>query len=50
MDLHRTFANDRRATLLCRADAFPAPKGYRFDIRLQGPGETVFLAYRDGPR
>lgn len=30
----------RRDTLL----AVPVPGGYRFDIRLQGPGETVFLA------
>jgi protocatechuate 3,4-dioxygenase, alpha subunit len=31
---------DRRSTLM----AEPAPGGYRFDIRLQGPGETVFFA------
>ena len=30
----------RRETLL----AEPVPGGYRFDIRLQGPGETVFFA------
>ena len=30
----------RRETLL----AIPSPSGYRFDIRLQGPGETVFFA------
>jgi protocatechuate 3,4-dioxygenase alpha subunit len=30
----------RRATLLAR----PAADGYRFDIHLQGPGETVFFA------
>jgi len=30
---------DRRATLL----AEPTDDGYRFDIRLQGPGETVFF-------
>jgi protocatechuate 3,4-dioxygenase, alpha subunit len=35
----------RRATLLCTAES-----GYRFDIHLQGPNETVFLAYRDDPR
>jgi protocatechuate 3,4-dioxygenase alpha subunit len=29
----------RRATLLAR----PADDGYRFDIRLQGPEETVFF-------
>lgn len=37
----------RRTTLLATADA-PAPgrvPGYRFDIRLQGESETVFLAY-----
>jgi protocatechuate 3,4-dioxygenase, alpha subunit len=31
---------ERRATLLAKA----ADDGYRFDIRLQGPGETVFFA------
>jgi protocatechuate 3,4-dioxygenase alpha subunit len=31
---------DRRATLL----AVPTADGYRFDIRLQGPDETVFFA------
>ncbi len=31
---------DRRETLL----AVPTADGYRFDIRLQGPGETVFFA------
>ncbi|HEY5431727.1 MAG TPA: protocatechuate 3,4-dioxygenase subunit alpha [Solirubrobacteraceae bacterium] len=30
---------DRRATLLAQ----PQDGGYRFDIRLQGPGETVFF-------
>jgi protocatechuate 3,4-dioxygenase, alpha subunit len=30
----------RRATLLAQ----PAPDGYRFDVRLQGPDETVFFA------
>ncbi len=30
----------RRATLLAQ----PAPHGYVFDVRLQGPGETVFFA------
>jgi protocatechuate 3,4-dioxygenase, alpha subunit len=35
----------RRETLICRPD----PAGYRFDVRLQGPGETVFLDYRDDP-
>jgi protocatechuate 3,4-dioxygenase alpha subunit len=35
----------RRATLLCAAVS-----GYRFDIHLQGPDETVFLAYRDDAR
>jgi protocatechuate 3,4-dioxygenase alpha subunit len=31
---------DRVATLLAQLDG----DGYRFDIRLQGPGETVFFA------
>lgn len=31
---------ERRTTLLARPEA----DGYRFDIRLQGPGETVFFA------
>ena len=31
----------RRATLVATRDL----SGYRFDIRLQGPGETVFLRY-----
>jgi protocatechuate 3,4-dioxygenase alpha subunit len=31
---------DRRGTLI----AEPTDDGYRFDIRLQGPGETVFFA------
>lgn len=31
---------ERRDTLLAR----PTDDGYRFDIRLQGPGETVFFA------
>ena len=35
---------DRRDTLLATADEH----GHRFDIRLQGPDETVFLAYPDG--
>ena len=30
---------DRRATLLAR----PAEGGYRFNIHVQGPGETVFF-------
>jgi protocatechuate 3,4-dioxygenase alpha subunit len=30
---------ERRGTLLAQ----PADRGYRFDIRLQGPGETVFF-------
>ncbi|MFF9016765.1 protocatechuate 3,4-dioxygenase subunit alpha [Streptomyces sp. NPDC014870] len=36
----------RRATLLARPDERPvAPRTYRFDIRLQGEGETVFLEF-----
>lgn len=38
----------RRPTLLCVAESDCAT--YRFDIHLQGPGETVFLAYRDDER
>jgi protocatechuate 3,4-dioxygenase, alpha subunit len=38
----------RRATLLCVAESGCA--GYRFDIHLQGPNETVFLAYRGDRR
>lgn len=33
--------DDRRATLVCQSES----AGYRFDIRLQGDGETVFLTY-----
>lgn len=36
---------ERRASLLCIPES---RTDYRFDIRLQGPRETVFLAYR-GP-
>jgi protocatechuate 3,4-dioxygenase alpha subunit len=37
----RSVAEDRRATLL----AEPVPEdGYRFDVHLQGEGETVFFA------
>ncbi|ASW91140.1 protocatechuate 3,4-dioxygenase subunit alpha [Mycobacterium marseillense] len=35
---------ERLATLLCAAENDGAT--YRFDIHLQGPAETVFLAYR----
>jgi protocatechuate 3,4-dioxygenase, alpha subunit len=34
-------AGDRAGTLLCVAD----DHGFRFDVRLQGEGETVFLRY-----
>ena len=34
-----TVAEDRRATLLAVLES----DGYRFDVRLQGPDETVFL-------
>ncbi|ORA39123.1 protocatechuate 3,4-dioxygenase subunit alpha [Mycobacterium aquaticum] len=33
--------DDRRSTLICQSDS----TGYRFDIRLQGAEETVFLTY-----
>ena len=44
---------DRRATLLAVAEAAGSPAGslagggpaLRFDVRLQGPGETVFLQF-----
>ncbi|WAC89669.1 carboxypeptidase regulatory-like domain-containing protein [Mycobacterium sp. Aquia_213] len=39
----RAVDSDRRATLLCVAESRAE---YRFDIHLQGPRETVFLAYR----
>jgi len=32
---------DRRQTLIAR----PEERGFVFDIRLQGPGETVFLSF-----
>jgi protocatechuate 3,4-dioxygenase alpha subunit len=35
----QTVPAERRATLLAQ----PSDDGYRFDIRLQGPGETVFF-------
>jgi len=41
-------APERRTTLLCVAEN--GGRAYRFDIRLQGPGETVFLAYRTDGR
>jgi protocatechuate 3,4-dioxygenase, alpha subunit len=40
----------RRASLLCVAESGSGRAGYRFDIHLQGPNETVFLAYRDDRR
>ncbi|MGD1173822.1 protocatechuate 3,4-dioxygenase subunit alpha [Mycobacterium seoulense] len=39
---------ERRATLLCVSES--DCRDYRFDIHLQGPRETVFLAYRGGGR
>ncbi|MGZ4509778.1 MAG: protocatechuate 3,4-dioxygenase subunit alpha [Mycobacterium sp.] len=38
----------RRAGLFCVAESDGT--AYRFDIHLQGPDETVFLAYRDDGR
>jgi protocatechuate 3,4-dioxygenase alpha subunit len=35
-----TVPAERRETLLCR----PIDGGYEIDLRLQGPGETVFFA------
>jgi protocatechuate 3,4-dioxygenase alpha subunit len=40
----------RRSTLFCVAEKHSARTQYRFDIHLQGPHETVFLAYQDGRR
>lgn len=37
----------RAATLVCATESDSGRTGYRFDIHLQGPDETVFLAYRD---
>ncbi|GAA4933969.1 protocatechuate 3,4-dioxygenase alpha subunit [Actinomycetospora succinea] len=34
---------DRRATLIAVPDGGPTGPGYRFDVRMQGAGETVFL-------
>ncbi|MCV7242666.1 protocatechuate 3,4-dioxygenase [Mycobacterium mantenii] len=39
---------ERRSALLCTAENDGT--AYRFDIHLQGPAETVFLAYRDDAR
>ncbi|HTJ34788.1 MAG TPA: protocatechuate 3,4-dioxygenase subunit alpha [Dactylosporangium sp.] len=36
---------DRRATLLATPDDSGSRAGLRFDVRLQGDGETVFLAF-----
>lgn len=43
--LLNSVAPDRRHTLI----AVPDEVGFRFDIRLQGPEETVFLRYRGQP-
>jgi len=40
-------APERRNTLLCVAESASGKTGYRFDIHLQGPNETVFLTHRD---
>ena len=40
----------RRASLLCVAESASGRPGYRFDIHLQGPNETVFVTYRDDGR
>ncbi len=41
---------ERRANLVCAAESASGRLRYHFDIHLQGPNETVFLAYRDGGR
>lgn len=38
-----TVPADRRDTLMARLEPDSTPKHYRFDIRLQGDGETVFF-------
>lgn len=40
----------RRATLVCVDESNWRCAGYRFDIHLQGPAETVFLTYREDSR
>jgi protocatechuate 3,4-dioxygenase, alpha subunit len=40
----------RRAALVCVAESASGRPGYRFDIHLQGPNQTVFLTYRDDGR
>ena len=40
----------RRGTLVCAAESASGRPGYRFDIHLQGPNETVFLTYRNDRR
>ncbi|MBX9642288.1 MAG: protocatechuate 3,4-dioxygenase subunit alpha [Mycobacteriaceae bacterium] len=37
----------RRKTMRCVAESGSGRTRYRFDVHLQGPDETVFLAYRD---
>jgi protocatechuate 3,4-dioxygenase alpha subunit len=45
--LLKSLSPERRATLMARWDSDPARhRAYRFDIRLQGEGETVFLEFR----
>jgi protocatechuate 3,4-dioxygenase, alpha subunit len=45
-----TIDAERRATLLCVGESSSGRTDYRFDIHLQGPHETVFLAYREAAR
>jgi protocatechuate 3,4-dioxygenase alpha subunit len=40
----------RRDTLVCVGETDTGAPGYRFDIHLQGPNETVFLRYRGDQR
>jgi protocatechuate 3,4-dioxygenase, alpha subunit len=40
-----TVGADRRSTLLATRDDTGPVTAYRFDVRLQGEGETVFLAF-----
>ena len=39
----RSVSEDRRSTLMARREAGSGPAVYRFDLVLQGPGETVFF-------
>lgn len=44
--LLNTLTDSERSTLVCQ----PEPRGYRFDIHLQGDQETVFLGFNSDSR